>query len=63
MKPIPTPIELLQEQLEELTRALSKSNKLFLNSILTEEIHTMHCNNLLPKIKEYESAIAKLTEL
>jgi hypothetical protein len=63
MKPIPTPIELLQEQFEELKRALSKSTNLYKKSLITEDIHTMHCANLVPKIDNYEKAIAKLLDL
>lgn len=59
---IPTPIGLLLDKYTELQRTLHKSEELFEAKEIDYHLYNIHKKNLLPKIKEYKSAIDKLLD-
>ena len=60
IQPIPLPIELLQEKLNELERARDKSELHFFESKIGATTHMEHMENLTPKIETYRFAIRTL---
>lgn len=54
------PIALLKLELNSHKKALKKSRLSRFTGNISHELHRQHYNNLMPMIKEYESAIKKL---
>lgn len=58
-----SPIDLLTTTLSELHRNLMKSEDMFEQGTITDDLHQIHISNLKPKIEEYQKAINKLLDL
>lgn len=58
-----SPVELLTACLSELHRNLMKSEDMFEQGTITDELHQTHITNLKPKIEEYQKAINKLIDM
>lgn len=54
------PIALLSMELSILEKDLRKSKMSRFNGKISQETHTTHRKNLLPKIRDYKLAIKKL---
>jgi len=61
MATIPTPLELLQKELNTLERDLEKSKEMFEAKVILRTTHLLHKCNLLPKIADYQLAVYILT--
>ena len=60
MNPEITPLELLEDHLNGLEKALKKSTEAFNMDMIPENIHHTHVANLTPKIQAYKLAIRVL---
>jgi antitoxin component HigA of HigAB toxin-antitoxin module len=59
----PTPIELLQSELDKYQKALSKLEQAFKDDLIPEDVYHERRDNLLPKIYIYKVSIHALKDL
>jgi hypothetical protein len=56
-----TPLQLLEDHLNDLEKAARKSKDAFDLNLIDEETHKLHIKNLTPKIQDFRYAIRVLT--